>query len=129
MDTIVGHLCRPVVSVDMDATVQDVLENADWNKVSSVVVLDQDKNVVGIISEKDMVYAESLGIKKKDLKAWQICSKNIVKISPEDSTAGAARLMVDHKVHHVLVMTGDYVEGVVSTMDVLKQFIDTKNSR
>lgn len=129
MDTIAGHLCRPVVSVDMDATVQDVLENTDWNKVSSVVVLDQDKKVVGIISEKDMVYAESLGIKKSDIKAWQVCSKEIIKISPEDNIFGAARLMVDHKVHHVLVMTGDYVEGVVSTMDVLKQFLDSKNSR
>jgi len=126
MDALVGHICSPVVSVDMDTTVQDVLKNIDWNKVSSVVVLDQDKKVVGIISEKDMVYAESLGIKKKDLKAWQVCSKNLIKISPEDSIRGAARLMLEHKVHHVLVMTGDYVEGVVSTMDVLKQFIDSK---
>jgi signal-transduction protein with cAMP-binding, CBS, and nucleotidyltransferase domain len=126
MDTTVSHLCRPVVSVDMDESVQDVLDKTSWDKVSSVVVLDSDRNVVGIISEKDMIYAESLGIKKKDLKAWQICSKNIIKISPEDSIMGAARLMVDKKVHHVLIMTGDYVEGVISTLDVLKQFLDNK---
>lgn len=126
MDTTVSHLCRPVVSVDMDESVQDVLDKSSWDKISSVVVLDGDKNVVGIISEKDMIYAESLGIKKKDLKAWQVCSKNIIKISPEDSIMGAARLMVDNKVHHVLIMTGDYVEGIISTLDVLKQFLDTK---
>jgi signal-transduction protein with cAMP-binding, CBS, and nucleotidyltransferase domain len=124
MDTTVSHLCRPVVSVDMDESVQDVLDKTSWDKVSSVVVLDNDRNVVGIISEKDMIYAESLGIKKKDLKAWQICSKNIIKISPEDSIMGAARLMVDKKVHHVLIMTGDYVEGIISTLDVLKQFLN-----
>jgi len=126
MDTTVSHLCRPVVSVDMDESVQDVLDKSSWDKISSVVVLDGDKNVVGIISEKDMIYAESLGIKKKDLKAWQVCSKNLIKISPEDSIMGAARLMVDNKVHHVLIMTGDYVEGIISTLDVLKQFLDTK---
>jgi len=126
MDTTVSHLCRPVVSVDMDESVQDVLDKSSWDKISSVVVLDSDKNVVGIISEKDMIYAESLGIKKKDLKAWQVCSKNLIKISPEDSIMGAARLMVDNKVHHVLIMTGDYVEGIISTLDVLKQFLDTK---
>ena len=126
MDTTVSHLCRPVVSVDMDVNIQEVLDNTAWNKVSSVVVLDQDKKVVGIISEKDMIYAESLGIKKSDLKAWQVCSKNIVRISPEDSIIGAARLMVDKKVHHVLIMTGEYVEGVVSTLDVLRQFLDKK---
>jgi acetoin utilization protein AcuB len=108
----------------MDDSVQDVLDKTPWNRVSSVVVLDKDKNVVGIISEKDMIYAESLGIKKRDLKAWQVCSKNIIRISPEDSIIGAARLMVDKKVHHVLIMTGDYVEGVISTLDVLKQFLD-----
>jgi len=126
MDTTVSHLCRPVVSVDMDDSVQDVLDKTPWNKISSVVVLDKDKNVIGIISEKDMIYAESLGIKKSDLKAWQVCSKEIIKISPEDSIIGAARLMVDKKVHHVLIMTGDYVEGVVSTLDVLRQFLDKK---
>ncbi len=126
MDTTVSHLCRQVVSVDMDESVQDVLDKAPWNKVSSVVVLDKDRNVIGIISEKDMIYAESIGIKKKDLKAWQICSKDIIKISPEDSIMGAARLMVDKKVHHVLIMTGEYVEGVISTLDVLKQFLDNK---
>jgi acetoin utilization protein AcuB len=110
----------------MDESVQDVLDKSSWDKISSVVVLDGDKNVVGIISEKDMIYAESLGIKKKDLKAWQVCSKNLIKISPEDSIMGAARLMVDNKVHHVLIMTGDYVEGIISTLDVLKQFLDTK---
>ena len=126
MDTQVSHLCKPVVSVDMDTTIQEVLDNTAWNKISSVVVLDKDRKVLGIISEKDMVYAESLGIKKSDIKAWQVCSKNIIKISPEDSIHGAARLMVEHKVHHVLIMTGDYVEGIISTLDVLKQFVGTK---
>lgn len=126
MDATVGQLCKPVISIDMDVTVQDVLNNNPWNKVSGIVVLDKDKKVIGIISDKDMIYAESLGIKKTDIKAWQVCSKNIIKISPDDTIIGAARLMVDHKVHNVLVMVGDYVEGVLSSLDVLKAYLDLK---
>jgi len=126
MDTLVGHLCKPVVSVDLDTSIQDILTGTAWDRISSVVVLDKDKKVFGIITEKDMVYAESLGVKKKDLKAWQICSKEIIRISPEDSVIGAARLMVDHKVHHVLIMVGDYVEGIISSLDVLKQMLESK---
>ncbi len=126
MDTLVGHLCKPVVSVDLDTSIQDILTGTAWDRISSVVVLDKDKKVFGIITEKDMVYAESLGVKKKDLKAWQVCSKEIIRISPEDSVIGAARLMVDHKVHHVLIMVGDYVEGIISSLDVLKQMLESK---
>jgi len=126
MDTLVGHLCKPVVSVDLDTSIQDILTGTAWDRISSVVVLDKDKKVFGIITEKDMVYAESLGVKKKDLKAWQVCSKEIIRISPEDSVIGAARLMVDHQVHHVLIMVGDYVEGIISSLDVLKQMLESK---
>lgn len=126
MDTQVTHLCRPVVTVDKDAPVTEILSNVTRKNLSSLVVLDKDKKVIGLITENDLLFAESIGIRKKDLKAWQICSKEIIKISPEDTIYGAARLMVDKKVHHVLIMTGDYVEGIISTLDVLKQFLDSE---
>ena len=126
MDTQVTHLCRPVVTVDKDAPVTEILSNVTRKNLSSLVVLDKDKKVIGLITENDLLFAESIGIRKKDLKAWQICSKEIIKITPEDTIYGAARLMVDRKVHHVLIMTGDYVEGIISTLDVLKQFIDSE---
>ncbi len=124
MNTQVSHLCRPVVSVREDASVVDILANTPWNKISSVVVLDADKKVVGIITENDLLSAKASGPHFKELKAGDICSRKIIKISPEDSIIGAARLMIDKKVHHVLIMVGDYVEGIVSTLDVLKQFLD-----
>jgi acetoin utilization protein AcuB len=126
MDTQVTHLCRPVVTVDKDAPVTEILSNITRENLSSVVVLDKDKKVIGLITENDLLFAETLGVRKKDLKAWQICSKEIIKISPEDTILGAARLMVDRKVHHVLIMVGDYVEGIVSTLDVLKQYVDSE---
>ena len=126
MDTQVTHLCRPVVTVDKDAPVTDILNDVARKNLSSMVVLDKDKKVIGLITENDLLFAESIGVRKKDLKAWQICSKEIIKITPEDTIYGAARLMVDRKVHHVLIMTGDYVEGIISTLDVLKQFIDSE---
>ena len=124
MDTQVSHLCRPVVSVNENVSVVDVLTNTPWNKVSSVVVLNDEKKVVGIITENDLLSAKASGPHFREFKAADICSRHIIKISPEDSIIGAARLMVDKKVHHVLIMVGDYVEGIVSTLDVLKQYLD-----
>ena len=60
---------------------------------------------------------------KIDLKAWEVCSKNLIKITPEDTVLGAIQLMVENKVNHVLVMTGDYLEGIISSFDVLKEII------
>lgn len=119
----VSDLCRPARTVNTDTTVENVLKDINWSSISCVVVTDTDKNVIGIITEQDMIYAESIGIKKSDLKAWEICSKRLIRVSPEDTVAGAMKLMIDNKVHHVLVMTGDYLEGVISSFDVMKEFM------
>ena len=121
--TLISDLYRPAKTVDTQTTIENVLYDIDWNSISCVVVIDDDKNVIGIISEQDMVYAESLGVKKSDLKAWEVCSKILIKITTEDTVIGAIQLMVDNKVNHVLVMTGDYLEGVISSFDVLKEII------
>ncbi len=121
--TLISDLCRPAKTVGTDTTIENILYDIDWNTTPCVVVIDNDKKVIGIISEQDMVYAESIGIKKSDLKAWEVCSKSLIKIAPEDTLRGAVQLMVDNKVNHVLVMTGDYLEGVISSFDVLKEII------
>lgn len=124
--TLISDLCRTAKTVDTDTTIENVLFDIDWGTTPCVVVIDTDKNVIGIITEQDMVYAESIGVKKSDLKAWEICSKKLIKISPEDTVLGAIQLMVEHKVNHVLVMTGDYLEGVISSFDVLNEFTKTE---
>ena len=123
IQTQVSDLCRPARTVNTDTTIENVLKDIDWSAISCVVVTDIDKNVIGIITEQDMIYAESIGIKKSDLKAWEICSKKIIKIGPEETILGAMKLMVEHKVNHVLVMTGDYLEGIISSFDVMKEII------
>ena len=122
----VSEICSPVVTVNADTTIENVLKDIDWSSITSVVVLDDDKQVIGVITEQDMIYAESIGIKKSDLKAWEICSKKLIKISPEETVLGAMQLMLENKVHHVLVMTGDYLEGMISTFDVLKEIMKQK---
>lgn len=126
MQTQVGHLCKPVVTIDMDTSVDNIIKEVSWDKVSSAVVIDKEKKVAGIITEKDILQVKALGLGHEKLKAADICSKHIIKISPEDSIIGAAHLMIDNKVHHVLIMVGDYVEGMVSTLDVLEQLLDNK---
>lgn len=123
MHKLVSELCNQVTTVNIDTTIENILMDIDWSTTSCIVVTDIDKNVIGIVTEQDMIYAESIGVKKSDLKAWEICSKKIIKIAPEDTFLGAIELMVEHKVHHVLVMTGDYLEGVISSFDVLKEII------
>ena len=64
MHTQISKLCGPVKSVDVDTTVENILNDINWDKMSSVAVVDKNKNVIGIISERDMLFAESVGIKK-----------------------------------------------------------------
>jgi CBS domain-containing protein len=50
----------------------------------------------------------------------EVMSRKLVTLPPDAPVSSAARRMVDDRVHRVLVMEGDRLVGVVTTMDVVR---------
>ena len=103
-----------------DHTVQDIEEFMTSHHLHWAPVVGDRGELLGVISEVDLVRFHH---EKRDplaIKAWQLCTCRPLTVSPQTSVAEVARLMVGARIHHVVVGEGGAVLGVVSSMDLVR---------
>ncbi len=79
--------------------------------------------LIGVVSLSDLL---RFHFDKRDADAtaaWQLCSYRPITVSPETPVGTVASLMIQHHIHHVVVMDGPSIRGVVSALDLVKALI------
>lgn len=97
----------------------DAMTNRD---ARALVVLD-DNELVGVISERDVVrncIAKGLDVTKTRVEA--IMTTGVKTIATNDSIAMAIDIMQQGKFHHVPVMDDDRVLGLISSDDIPDEY-------
>lgn len=56
----------------------------------------------------------------KNLAVSRIMSRPLVTVSPDDTVSAAQALLEEQQVHHLLVVSGDRMAGILSSSDLLK---------
>jgi CBS domain-containing protein len=101
---------RPEDTVDR---LRDVLYLHD---IGSVLVVDGDRRPIGIVTASDVVEDW-----EPDQHVATVMTDEVVSISPSTAVTTAARLMLERRIHHLVVGTAHDVVGVVSSWDLLEQ--------
>ena len=92
--------------------------------IAALVVTSGDE-IVGIVSERDIVHALSRdGDKVLSMTVRDILSRTIVTVTPDDSVKLAMRLMTDRRVRHLPVMDEGRLAGIVSMGDVVRHRLE-----
>ncbi|MEM4220755.1 MAG: CBS domain-containing protein [Candidatus Caldarchaeum sp.] len=113
-------MSSPPVVLDEDATVDDACKVMWENGVGSVLIVNKEKKLVGIITERDVLYAASHLMLGRDVKAESLMSKNLVTAWPEDEIASVVEKMKDFNIRHIPVVDSQGVPlGVISSRDLL----------
>jgi CBS domain-containing protein len=116
-----GH---SVFVIDSRAPVIDAVRAMAESHVGALLVTDGTR-LVGIISERD--YARKvvlMGRSSADTPIRDIMSAPVISITPDKSIEDAMRIMTDHRIRHLPVVTGEKIEGVVSIGDLVKCVIE-----
>lgn len=103
-----------------DLTLDEVKKQVDWKKESFLVLLDDNKNVFGVLSQSDMLQAERYYSNLKSVHAWEVCSHKLLSVDENADINDVMRLMLDKHIHHVLVHNDDKYNGIISTLDILR---------
>ncbi|WP_332698870.1 DUF294 nucleotidyltransferase-like domain-containing protein [Halalkalibacter lacteus] len=114
-------MSEPVVIVDMEEDVQDVASQMVKNATSSVVVLNDGDQLIGIITEKDLVervVAKGLGV---GVMAKDIMTPHPFIISRDAYYYEAMSSFLMNGVKHLPVMSGGKVIGMVTLSDLLRK--------
>ena len=122
--TIAGIMCASLVTVDMQDTVLRVEEVLNQHNLSSVPVVDRERgDCFGIISLKDVAHFRSAKRNPSAVLAWEMCTYKPLAASPQASIEDVARLMVEHRIHHVVVVQDGVLKGLVSSLDVIAAYL------
>jgi signal-transduction protein with cAMP-binding, CBS, and nucleotidyltransferase domain len=108
-----------VVCADMGASLRELAETMSEEEVGSVVVCELNQ-VVGIVTERDVVAALGDGADPDDLRASDIMSEGPICAEPDDSLQLTVERMIEWSVHHLPVVQSGKAIGMVSTKDLFK---------
>ena len=116
-----------VVSVGPDATLKEVSELMNANKIGSVVVIDNG-NAVGIITERD--FATKIMIKSylPETKVSEVMSSPVIHVSPNQSVAEIIGIMANNEIRKVPVIDNGKVVGMISGTEFLRLFIQATDA-
>ena len=124
MDPTVSSIMQTALhSISMDDSLTRVRSILDLHRLSSLPVLDTDGTPLGIVTRYDLAQHELRGKSLDSTKVWEICSYKPIAVRPSTSLSEAAEVMLQHHIHHVLVMEESSLRGIVSSLDFLRLFL------
>lgn len=122
MSRIEEYMNTRMVSRDFRASVLDIAKTmVDWS-ISSVAIMDKNKKIVGILTERDIVRIIAKGASPDKITAGSLMSTSLVSISKDLPLEEAARLMAQKQVRHILVEdpSNHGVIGIITVTDLAR---------
>jgi predicted transcriptional regulator len=103
--------------------------------VSSLAVLSSDGELVGVISQTDLLRvgqrqagsrSKALLLTLPEMKVSRRMTRDVVTVSPNDAISVAAKSMVDRRLHRVYVLDAGQLVGVLGTKDIMLAIRDKR---
>lgn len=109
-----------VVLVNTTTTAREAAEVLTRSRINGAPVLDEHRQVVGIVSKTDLLDARNYPTAREAL-VEDLMTRVVLAIRPSQPAMAAVRLMVAEDVHRVVVINEDgTLAGVVAPMDVMR---------
>jgi CBS-domain-containing membrane protein len=136
--TVKDVMTTRVIWVKKDATFREMAAGLREYGVSAFPVVDDDRKVIGVVSEADMLTKEALDgepgmisgllhrrdqAKARGVNAGDLMTTAVVAVRPQDTVEHAAKLMYDRGIKRLPVTDADgRLVGIISRADVLSVF-------
>lgn len=133
------RMTRHPITIRPDVSLHDALRIMREEKVRRLPVLDKDDKLVGIVLEKDLLYASpspatTLSIYEMNylvakIKVADLMTRNVITVTEDCPLEEAARIMVDNSIGGLPVMRGDRLVGLITESDLFKVFLELLGAR
>ena len=84
-----------------------------------ILVFNEDENAHGIITQRDLL--KLITEQHNHLVCWDLASRPLYQISPQDSLFDAYRLMSESNIRHLVVSENNQINGVLSLENLINE--------
>ncbi|MFN2116907.1 MAG: CBS domain-containing protein [Candidatus Promineifilaceae bacterium] len=111
---------KNLVTISPGQTIRDALSLLAQFDIGALVVTNEADELVGILSERDIVRRAVVEDDIMLLYVGDVMTKNVVVGVPQDELINVAHTMTERRFRHLPIVEGKHVLGIVSIGDVLK---------
>lgn len=112
-------MTKGVITATPETKIKDAMNILISSAISGLVVVDEEQDVVGVLSEKDLLVAYDL-IGNTQSSISDYISREVVYVTEDTPIEEVSRLLVQRNFKQVPVLCGTKVVGIVSRRDILK---------
>jgi CBS domain-containing protein len=109
-----------VLVVGPDHTLRQAARMMAERKIGSAVVIDPESEGVGIMTERDVLYAIGAGLDPDVERTSSHITWDVVYAAPQWTLEEAAMAMARGGFRHLVVLDSDEVLGVISVRDIMR---------
>jgi CBS domain-containing protein len=121
VEQILNDKGREVVTLQAGITLKDAAMLMDERKIGAVVALDEDKGIIGVLSERDIVRQVARhGAAALEMTVGSAMTRAVVTVHASTAVDEALQVMTDRRIRHLPVVYNDRLTGVVSIGDLVK---------
>ncbi len=127
------------ITVSGDTSIDAALQIMREKRVRRLPVTDKHGHLVGIVSEKDLLYASpspatSLSVYEipyllSKIKVHDVMTKDPITVTADTPLEEAARILADNKIGGLPVMEDGKLVGIITETDIFKTFLELLGAR
>ena len=121
---------KQVKTISPDATIKELSQSLSDLKIGALVVSSNGKNILGIVSERDIVQALPLHMHEiAQIHVRDIMTVNVMTCKKESTVAQLMALMTEKRIRHVPVIddSGELI-SIISIGAVVKSYVSEIDS-
>ena len=109
----------PIIRSDL--LLSDVIEQLDLDRAGALVVTDDNKRILGIITEHDIARGlQRYGRSVVDKRLTELMTKEVITVGINEPLSAVLGLMDQHQVHYVPVTDRGSLCGIINMLDLVK---------
>jgi signal-transduction protein with cAMP-binding, CBS, and nucleotidyltransferase domain len=118
--TIVKAKAEKVPAITQSDSVLNAVKKMLAINESGLLILTPAGNLVGIITEKDVMRLVAERYTQLDkVEVWEVMSKELTTINPSTQIDDALAIMTDKRIHHLPIKDGEQVMGLIALDDII----------
>jgi len=126
-------MTTPVITIPVAATPKEAASMLREHSIGALPVLDENDDLVGMISETDLIRLGTESDPRRHMlplpnryptrppsTVEKLMTKNVITIGEDSDVASAARVMLEHDVRQLPVVSVGHVVGIIARRDLIK---------